>query len=466
MNGVEFVVVADSVNSIVFRKAWWTALCLLSLWGGILSLRAQDLAWPDAADPIAGMGICYHFNNLKPGDLEMLSHAGFRWGRMDFSWDHTEQKPGVYDFSTYDRSLAVMQSYHLRPLLILDYGNKLYDEGMSPHTDAGRAAYARWAVAAVTHFQGRGIIWEIWNEPNQHFWKPHPNAGDYAQLALTASRAIQQAAPGEILVGPSISGDDIAFIETSAKAGLLQYWSAISVHPYHRRAPETCSSFYAQLRALIQKYGPPGKKIDIICSETGYSTSWWGLDDEARAEWLRPLTHLNDLSNIPVAGSDEVQGKCLARLYLFNVMSGLVLTLWYDFHDDGTNPTNEEHNFGIVRHDYHGGMREVYERKPAYDAAQTYANQLAGFRFRERLWTPIANDFVLSFAKSGEECLVAWTADWASHNVTILVPNGTYEVTSFDGKKHSTIAVTEGTMTLRLDDGPQYLKRKDSLPNP
>jgi len=382
--------------------------------------------------------------------------------RMDFSWSSIEKKSGVYDFSAYDRLLAGLDKFHLRAVLILDYGNVLYDHGLSPCTDEGRAAFARWAVAAVTHFQGRGAVWEIWNEPNGHFWNPRPSAGDYARLAMTASQAIRQAAPGEIVVGPAISGDDMGFIEVLARAGIMNYWSGITIHPYFRRAPESYGSAYDKTKELIRKYAPPGKKIDAMCGESGYSTSWWGIEDETRGKYLAPLSSLNDMSNIPMAIDDEMQGKYLARLFLFNVMSGVPLTIWYDWHNDGIAPSNPEHNFGTVRHDYHAGAVEVYERKPAYDAAWTYSRQLAGLRFKERLGTQSGKDFVLSFTKDGEECLVAWTAGWASHEVTIVAPDGIYTVTSYDGRKHSSIRVTDGTMTLLLDGGPQYLKRTDS----
>jgi len=182
-------------------------------------LHAQDRPFPDITDPLSGIGVNIHFIDARPGELEMLSAAGFHWVRMDFKWDKTEHKSGAYDFSGYDRLLASLDKFHLRALLILDYTNALYDDGKPTHTDEGRAAFARWAVAAVTHFKGRGAIWEIWNEPNgSWFWKPQANAGDYAQLALTVSNAIRQAAPGEIVVGPAVSGVDTAFIEVSARS--------------------------------------------------------------------------------------------------------------------------------------------------------------------------------------------------------------------------------------------------------
>ena len=51
----------------------------------------------------------------------------------------------------------------VRPILTVNYGNALYDGGEAPHTDAGRAAFCRYFVAAVERFAGRGIVWEVWN---------------------------------------------------------------------------------------------------------------------------------------------------------------------------------------------------------------------------------------------------------------------------------------------------------------
>src|SRR5678810_219743 len=84
-----------------------------------------------------------------------------------------------------DRLMDALAPYGIRAVFILDYSNRLYDDGVSPHTDDGRAAMAAWATAAVRHFAGKGVVWEMWNEPNiKQFWKPRPNVEDYAKLCL------------------------------------------------------------------------------------------------------------------------------------------------------------------------------------------------------------------------------------------------------------------------------------------
>ena len=148
-----------------------------------------------------GLGVNIHFTDPRAGEIEMLVEGGFRWVRMDFAWEATEREKGKYDFTAYDRLLANLEKHHLRTMLILDYANRHYDQGLSPASDEGRKAFARWAVAAARHFRGRDILWEMHNEPNIQFWKPKPDVQQYIELALEVGRALRQAEPGEQYMG-------------------------------------------------------------------------------------------------------------------------------------------------------------------------------------------------------------------------------------------------------------------------
>ncbi|HUC84921.1 MAG TPA: cellulase family glycosylhydrolase, partial [Candidatus Acidoferrales bacterium] len=293
------------------------------------SLFAIMVAWPVWAAPPQGalpsevvpegLGVNIHFTDARAGELEMLAAAGFRWVRMDFSWSETEQRPGEYDFSAYDRLLAALEAQKLRALFILDYGNRLYKADGSVATDAGRRAFSRWAAAAAVHFKGHGILWEIWNEPNGSFWKPKAKVDDYALLALAAAQAIHAAAPGEAVIGPAVSGVDLSFIESCFKAGLLDWWDAVSVHPYRQAAPESAAADYRKLRELIARYAPKGKSIPILSGEWGYSSAWQNFDE-------------------------ATQGQMLAREWLVNLANHVPLSIWYDWHDDGTDRLEPEHH--------------------------------------------------------------------------------------------------------------------------
>ena len=197
-----------------------------------------------------GLGVNIHLTDPKPGELEMIAAAGFKWVRMDFLWGATEPERGRYDFAHYDHLLDALDRFGMRAILILDYGHRLYDGDRAVRTDKGREAYARWAAAAVTHFQARGVVWELWNEPNGGFWSPKANVEEYAAMALAASKAMRAAAPGEAIVGPATSQIDLPFIEACCKAGLLEYWDAISVHPYRQEGPEQRRAGISQAPAL------------------------------------------------------------------------------------------------------------------------------------------------------------------------------------------------------------------------
>ena len=255
---------------------------------------AAELPGPAVPD---GLGVNIHFLDAKPGELEMLAQAGFRWIRMDFSWAATEREKGVYEFTAYDRLLASLDACHLRAVLILDYSNPHYDGGMSPASDAGRAAFAHWAAAAAGHFRNRGVLWEMYNEPNIiEFWRPKPDVKQYVKLAVAVGKALREATPGELYVGPASNQIDFPFLEQCFKGGLLDYWSGVSVHPYRPKDPETAAPAFARLRKLIDQYAPKGKTIPILSGEWGYSSAWPKFDETKQGKML-PRQWLTNLAS-------------------------------------------------------------------------------------------------------------------------------------------------------------------------
>ena len=69
-------------------------------------------------------------------------------------------------------------------------------------------------------------------------------------MAVEAARAIKAATPRECVIGPTTATFDWDFIETTFKGGVLNYFDAVSVHPYRNVAPETAAPDYARLRTL------------------------------------------------------------------------------------------------------------------------------------------------------------------------------------------------------------------------
>ncbi|HLK61232.1 MAG TPA: cellulase family glycosylhydrolase [Chthonomonadaceae bacterium] len=367
------------------------------------------------------LGVNIHFTDPRPGEMEQLAGAGFRWVRMDFFWGGIERRKGVYDFAAYDRLMATLKAKKIRPIFILDYGNDLYQEG-SPRNEVSRAAFARFAAAAVTHFQGQGILWEMWNEPNGGFWKPSANVDEYIALALETGKAIRAAAPEEWYIGPAVSGMDFDFMEKCFRAGMLDYWDAVSFHPYRNEPPETAAQDFLRVREAIAQYGK-GKNIPILSGEWGYSELYPGL-------------------------SLDLQSKYIARQFLSNLANGLIVSIWYDWHDDGTDPKEVEHHFGTVYNDY--------KPKPTYLAAQTLTRTLNGLPFNKRLSLASANDYCLLFGDGKNLRLAVWTTEKTPHKAVLPVSAGKFEGVDYLGEKAAATAGANG-LALQLSDAPQYL---------
>ena len=401
----------------------------------------------NALNLVNGLGVNIHFTDPRPGEIKMIADAGFRWVRMDFKWDATEREPGRYDFASYDRLLAALDQHKIPALLILDYGNPLYDNGAPPRNEAARQAFARWAVAAAKHFVGRGVIWEVYNEPNNSmFWPAQPNVNEYVALALAVGRAFRSETPNEKLVGPATSGIDIPFLEACFKAGLLDYWSAVSVHPYRKSDPETAANDYCRLRELIARYrtrsGSDGinrstsassnNDIPIISGEWGYSSVWRGL-------------------------SEEKQGALLAREMMTNLANNIPISIWYDWRDDGVDPKEAEHHFGMVRHAYQDGRNSIFEPKPAYLAAKTLSATLDGYAYQRRLAVGSDNDYVLVFAKGDDLRYAAWTTSSSAHRIVIPISQGHFTITNHTGESGGSISSGPRGLELTVSTAPIYL---------
>lgn len=379
-------------------------ICTLAL---LILAAAPLLAAGLPSPPVLpeGLGVNIHFTGAPAKDLDMLAAGGFRFIRMDFPWAGVEREKGVYDFAPYDELTAALAARGIRPLYILDYGNKLYESANSVVTEPGRQAFARFAAAAAAHFKGHGIIWELWNEPNGgNFWtNPDPKA--YMALAKVVFPAIRAADPQAHCIGPATSGVDLSYIRVCGQEGLFQLVDAVSVHPYRDSPPETAAADLLRLRAMICQFAPDRPDLPIISGEWGYSSAWPGV-------------------------SADRQGLYLARAFLSNLSLGVPLSIWYDWHDDGPDPKESEHHFGTVTLDY--------QPKPAYQAMRTLTEALKGRLFSKRLESA-ADDYLLMFWPPFT--LAAWTTGPA-HTVRV-------------GERE--LALTEAPQYVRLSMPPAVL---------
>ncbi|MFA7005135.1 MAG: cellulase family glycosylhydrolase, partial [Verrucomicrobiia bacterium] len=395
----------------------------------------------------AGVGVNIHFTKGREADLDLIAAAGFKFIRMDFTWQGIERKKGEYDWSAYDELTSNLEKRGLRAIYILDYSNALYEETItitdkrtkldrkdiaSPQHPESVAAFARWAGAAAKRYRGRHIIWEIWNEPNISFWKPKPDVVQYIALALATCRAVRAADPQATIVAPASSGFPWDFFETMFASGILKYLDAVSVHPYrpYSQPPESASADYLRLRGLIAKYAPAGKRdLPVVSGEWGYATHDRGV-------------------------SLDTQAAFIARQQLANLLNDVPLSIWYDWKNDGTDATYNEHNFGVVDN--------RLKPKPSYVAVQAMTRELVGYRVARRLFAAgvtSEDDFILLCENTaGDHKLAAWTLGEPRAVALDLELAGADQVTAVNGDGGSYAPrLDRDRLTLDLGPLPKYI---------
>ena len=429
-------------------SARFRAYCLLASAAVTLSGLSVGAGIPEPTIP-AGVGVNIHFVTGHEKDLDLIAAAGFKVIRMDFGWGGIERKRGEYNWAGYDELLANLEKRGLRALFILDYSNSLYEETVtskdpitgemrehtsSPQHPGSVAAFARWAAAAAAHYRGRDVLWEIWNEPNIHFWEPKPDVQQYITLALATCRAMRAEDPKATIVAPATSGFPWDFLETFFAAGALEFLDGVSVHPYrdYRQGPETAAKDYGRLRELIDRYAPAEKKgrLPILSGEWGYATHDKGV-------------------------SLETQAAFAVRQQLSNLLYRVPLSIWYDWKDDGSDKTEREHNFGTVTHDL--------LPKPAYEAIKVLTRELSGYRVAERLPLPDQGEYMLICTNAaGAKKLVAWTTAQPRASKLRIAASGAKTLEAVSGKGAPfRAAIIDGQLPLELEALPKYLTLDD-----
>lgn len=372
--------------------------------------QASDFPLPELIVP-DGFGVQHGWL----GDLDLIVNAGFKLIRDDVRWEDVEKQPGFYEFGYYDALIEGCSKRGIRMICILDAWNMA---NSSVRTENGRKAFANFVEAAARRYAGKGILWEIWNEPNHpDFWNPQPSVTDYCKLVNETAPRIKEADPTGYVLAPASAGIPFEWLEDSFKCGLLDWIDALTVHPY-RAMPETVIEDYAKLRSLIRSYAPNGKEIPIISGEWGYSMDW---------TWI--------------AISEEKQAQYLARMFLVNLYESIPISICHSWKDQ------QDYLFGI--------MTEDLKPRMAYFAIKTLTHVLGGYRIVERLDLGNEDDFVLRLMKDKNEAIAFWTVE-KEHEVTLPIGAGNGTLIDMIGNESTVSWRTDG-LRVNISQSPCYL---------
>ena len=380
-----------------------------------------------SSDSPFGVGI----HGLDSTVIAGLSRIGITHARTDASWSSVEKSPGVYTFpSTLTDGFAALHNAGIEPLPISDYRNTLYDDNLTPSSPEGLAAYGNYTAALNDQFKNYTQATEVYNEFNINFnnGKCGRTPACYVQLLKAAGAAVSTKNPDGKLVGPAISGASADFVKQVLQGGGSDLLSAVSIHPYrHPQAPE---GMEIQMSSMVKTIkDTAGKDIPLWLTEFGWPT------------------------NTPVNGiTDSMQADYLVRSSVLSLAGGVARLYWYDARDDGTSPTNQEHNFGLFEVRRATAVNAA-EPKVSAVAQAVMAAELAGKRLTSRDSLD-SSTYSYVFGSGSDATRVMW-APSGGKTVT-LTTDQPLTLTDEYGAQ-TTLTPYAGAVNVALTEHPVYL---------
>jgi hypothetical protein len=207
-------------------------------------------------------------NAVKPA--QAMQAARIYWDRDGIQWRVVEPEKGKWDWKCVDGVAAMAREWSLSHIILL-YGSSVWSNGVPPHDDDERAAFAEYVYQVVNRLKEHVGVWEIWNEPNiPSFW-PKPNVRDYTLLLREAYKAAKRADPTATVLAGSTSGPDLGFIKGIYENGGWDYLDGVSIHPYSMAGGPIAQRFDKILRMINAFIASTGKPKPLWITEMGWT---------------------------------------------------------------------------------------------------------------------------------------------------------------------------------------------------
>ncbi|MDO5553767.1 MAG: cellulase family glycosylhydrolase [Planctomycetia bacterium] len=344
-------------------------------------------------------GVCTH---LQTTPMEAAARAGLGMVRDDMPWASVEKEKGVYQFpESFDKYVDRATELGLEPLLIINYGNKLYDEGDFPHSDEAVAAYARYAGEVAKHFKGRCRYYEIWNEwtggcgMGRWMKNAHNTPENYLKLIKAASEAIREVDSNAFIVGGG--GDHYTYhfeeIQKEMELGVMNWCDAYSVHPYIYPANPRDAQMKENMTKIVELMKANGcEHPRLWLTELGWPTHTILSKEEA-------------IRGSSFTLEDYSASMLVQSAVVYRSIPEVTNYFWYDLQNDGTEAKYNEHNFGLVHN-----AKFQFQPKASLAALACVTQILVGSKVDENQDLTTETRTVYTITRpDGSRVLVAWT---------------------------------------------------------
>ena len=371
--------------------------------------------------------------------LDILATAGVGVVRDEPGWANVEREKGVYKVP--DNFDKLVDGLHARGIgfnVILDYGNRLYENPVDPD------AFAKWCAFMARRYGDKVRTWEIWNEPQTFWFRDHYGktndvwVGKFVELTRKADDAIRAVRPDADV---AVTAEDVwPLLKQMLELGVAKAHNIVSFHPYCHGQPRPEREVFSRngLKELREAAAAHGGANRFIITEAGWTT------------YTGKMKYLEVAGGYPKS-SYVHQAQYLVRMYAQARQQGVEYACQYDFRDDGPDRSYTENNFGLVH--------ENYTPKPSLAAVAELARRLGDAEPRGDCSQDPAKYRFYRFHRPDGDAYLAWAIEGACE---VDLPEGLagrVQVLDLMGNPLLRPSTKEGR--LALDECPVYLEVVD-----
>jgi len=272
-------------------------------------------------------------------ELDALQSAGANVVRVDVGWATLETAKGRYD-ATYlaklDAFMAGAKARGLAAIATLWFTPRWASAGGAwndpPANPADYGAFARFITA---RYGSELAAVEAWNEPEINDNLVSSNlAATYTAMVKAFYAGAKEGDPGVDVLAGSLAYADVPFLKALYADGIEGFYDGISVHPYADGAnpanTAVTHSFLGGIEQLHAAQQQAGDGTPVWVTEFGWptGTSAGANSEQQQAEYIEQAFGI-------LAGLPYVAGATV-----------------YQLRDMGSEPSNPEDNFGLLRQDF------------------------------------------------------------------------------------------------------------------
>ena len=371
-------------------------------------------------------GICTHTSRWAQHDRKLEAEAagicGAKIIRTNSHWHSIQPRENVWNYQDFDELVKLFGEQGIQLQAGFGYGARWAAPESTRNsrkwTDWHRAmpnldAWRKYVSTTAARYRESIRYWEVWNEPDLYSFA-HFGAEDYAKLLKSAWEEVKKVNPRAIVMNGGFASvrpmgnpkkDNVQF----QKEILRNCRGYYDLHAHHEH-----SNFPVYVSVIDSLLLPMRK-------ETGADAVPW---------------YANETAISSASSGENMQALTLFKKLIFSWSRGAVGYTWYDLRNDGCDPYNAEHHYGMMTLDFHP--------KPIYPVYNALAAVYGKARFVEQ--RQIGRDLYLFLFRRGKDLLAA---AWNEQNNPANLPF----IFQTDAQAAEQIDIMGNSAPIKLSDG-------------